>query len=108
MVIRIVDQNNNVVMVHRMEGGVPFTATVAEWKTNTVIGSRMTSAEYAVKLAAGDLMLDRAFDEIVLSTLPPGLSRWLKLDVRHRFEQRFGLPITTVIGQPVGPPPGDG
>ncbi len=55
MTIRIVDQNNNVVMVHRMEGAMPFTATVAEWKTNTVIGSRMTSAEYAVKLAAGEI-----------------------------------------------------
>jgi hypothetical protein len=34
-----------------------------------------------------------------LSTLPSGVSRWLKLDLPHRVEQRFELPVTTVISQ---------
>jgi uncharacterized protein GlcG (DUF336 family) len=55
MTIRIVDQNNNVVMVHRMQGANPRTAQVAESKTLTVIGSKMTSAEYGAKLAAGEI-----------------------------------------------------
>lgn len=55
MTIRIVDQNNNVVMVHRMEGANPFTATIAERKTLTVIGSKMTSAEYGAKVQAGEI-----------------------------------------------------
>ena len=55
MTIRIVDQNNNVVMVHRLNDVNPMTATIAERKTLTVIGSKMTSAEYGVKLKAGEI-----------------------------------------------------
>jgi hypothetical protein len=54
--------------------------------------------------AIDDVLLDRNYDEIILSTLPPGVSRWLKLDLPRRVEQRFALPVTTVIGSrhPVG------
>jgi hypothetical protein len=54
--------------------------------------------------AIDDVLLDQRYDEIVLSTLPPGVSRWLKLDLPRRVEQRFALPVTTVIGarHPVG------
>lgn len=55
MTIRIVDQNNNVVMVHRMENAAPFTATIAERKTNTVMTTKMSTAEYAAKVAAGEM-----------------------------------------------------
>ena len=47
--------------------------------------------------AIDDLLLDATFDEIILSTLPSGVSRWLRLDLPRRVEQRFGLPVTTVI-----------
>ena len=47
--------------------------------------------------AIDDAMIDETFDEIVLSTLPPGVSRWLRLDLPRRVEQRFALPVTTVI-----------
>jgi glc operon protein GlcG len=55
MTIRIADQNDNVVMVHRMNNASPFTATIAARKTLTVIGSKMTSAEYGAKVAAGEI-----------------------------------------------------
>jgi hypothetical protein len=44
-------------------------------------------------------LLDRSesFDEIVVSTLPPGPSRWLKLDLPHRLEA-FGMPVRHVVG----------
>jgi hypothetical protein len=36
-------------------------------------------------LAIADAIRDRGpFDEIVPSTLPPGLSKWLRLDLPHR------------------------
>ena len=47
--------------------------------------------------AIDDVLIEHPHDEIILSTLPPGISRWLKLDLPHRVEQRFALPVTTVI-----------
>jgi hypothetical protein len=47
--------------------------------------------------AVDDVMIEHTFDEIILSTLPSGVSRWLKLDLPHRVEQKFELPVTTVI-----------
>jgi hypothetical protein len=50
--------------------------------------------------AVGDVLRDEEFDEIILSTLPPGASRWLKQDLLHRVERSFGLPVTHIVGQP--------
>jgi flavin-binding protein dodecin len=42
-------------------------------------------------------VLERSsFDEILLSTLPPGISRWVRMDLPSRLERRFGLPLTHV------------
>jgi hypothetical protein len=40
----------------------------------------------------------RGFDEIIISTLPARVSRWLKLDLPHKIEG-LGLPVTTVIAK---------
>ena len=51
-------------------------------------------------LAVRDCLLaDGSYDGIILSTLPPGVSRWLKQDLPHRLERTFGLPVTQVTGQ---------
>lgn len=39
------------------------------------------------------------FDEIVISTLPHGLSRWLHQDLPHRVQRTFSLPVSTVIAR---------
>jgi GABA permease len=50
--------------------------------------------------AIDDVLIGQPHDEIILSTLPSKMSRWLKLDLPHRVEQRFDeLPVTTVISQ---------
>ncbi|HZQ28711.1 MAG TPA: hypothetical protein VFA94_13525 [Acidimicrobiales bacterium] len=43
------------------------------------------------------------FDEIILSTFPPGPSRWLHQDVLHRLS-KIGMPVTHVTADrvPVG------
>jgi len=41
-------------------------------------------------------------DEIVVSTLPTGSSRWLGLDLPHRLEKLTSLPVRHVVSQPPG------
>jgi GABA permease len=50
--------------------------------------------------AASDLLRRQAFDEIVVSTLPTGLSRWLSHNVVRRLGT-FGLPVTHVVAEEV-------
>jgi hypothetical protein len=50
--------------------------------------------------AVGDVLeRGEVFDAIVVSTLPPGISRWLKLDLVHRVE-KYGIPVIHVYGHP--------
>jgi hypothetical protein len=42
-----------------------------------------------------------SYDEIVVSTLPGGISKWLKLDLPHRVERATGLPVTHVTASEV-------
>ena len=39
----------------------------------------------------------RQFDEIIMTTLPRPVSRWLMADLPHQVQRRFGLPVTTII-----------
>ena len=50
--------------------------------------------------AITDVLELESFDAIVLSTLPPGPSRWLRFDLPHRVESSFGLPVIHLIGHP--------
>ena len=51
------------------------------------------------------------FDEIIVSTLPTGSSRWLGLDLPHRLEKLTSVPVRHVVSEPprqevpTGPPP---
>ena len=37
------------------------------------------------------------YDTLVICTLPPGASRWLRMDLVHQAERKFGLPIIHVV-----------
>lgn len=39
----------------------------------------------------------RSFDEILVSTLPAGTSRWLRVDLPHRVSRLTGVPVTHVV-----------
>ena len=78
----------------------------AEGHMNNAV-ERMRSAGLTVKegkvgdpdpiAAVQDEVNFASYDEIVVSTLPGGISKWLKLDLPHRVERTTGLPTTHVI-----------
>jgi hypothetical protein len=51
------------------------------------------------------------FDEIIVSTLPTGSSRWMGIDLPHRLEKLTSVPVEHVVSTPrpaeapTGPPP---
>jgi GABA permease len=49
--------------------------------------------------AIGDALAGGQFDEIIISTLPSGLSRWLGMDLPTRAERKFKLPVTTITSR---------
>lgn len=46
--------------------------------------------------AVRDALRGREIDEVVLSTLPPGISRWLGQDVPSKLRHNVGVPVTVV------------
>jgi hypothetical protein len=55
--------------------------------------------------AVGDELLQQPdYDRIVLSTFPPGISRWLKGDLPAQLRRRFRLPVDHVVAAPTAAP----
>jgi len=48
---------------------------------------------------ADELLTGPGYDTLVICTLPPGISRWLKLDLVHRAERKFGLRVIHVVAE---------
>jgi nucleotide-binding universal stress UspA family protein len=46
--------------------------------------------------AVRDALRGRTVDEVVLSTLPPGISRWLGQDVPSKLRHNVNVPVTVV------------
>jgi len=53
--------------------------------------------------AVNDAVNQHGFDEIIISTLSPRMSRWLKMDVPNRLKI-LGIPITTVSARGASAP----
>jgi hypothetical protein len=51
-----------------------------------------------------ELNINGPYDEIIVSTLPTHLSKWLKLDLPHKVEGLTDKPVTHVVGQEVEAP----
>jgi hypothetical protein len=51
--------------------------------------------------AVTELLERQQFDEIILSTLPQPISRWLGMDLPHRLHRQTGLPVTTITSRRV-------
>ena len=49
--------------------------------------------------AIGDALAEQQFDEIIISMLPSGISRWLGMDLPRQAQRKFKLPVTTVTAR---------
>ena len=47
--------------------------------------------------AVEDAVNFKDFDEIIVSTLPKHISKWLRIDLPHRIEHATGKPVTHVV-----------
>jgi hypothetical protein len=54
-------------------------------------------------VAVMDVWDPMKFDDIVVSTLPTGSSRWMGLDLPHRLEKLTSVPVRHVVSQPPRP-----
>jgi len=48
---------------------------------------------------ADEVLAHPGYDTLVICTLPPRISRWLKLDLVHRAERKFGLRVIHVVAE---------
>ena len=46
--------------------------------------------------AIGEVLARGRYDEVIISTLPHRVSKWLHTDLPHKVERRFQVPVTTV------------
>jgi hypothetical protein len=53
--------------------------------------------------AVHDVWDPMRFDEVLISTLPTGASRWLAVDLPHRVEKLSGVHVEHVVAQPPRP-----
>jgi GABA permease len=49
--------------------------------------------------AVQEILTRQQFDEIILSTLPSGVSRWLGQDLPHKLERKTHLPVSVVTAR---------
>ena len=52
--------------------------------------------------AINEVLNREHFDEVALSTLPRGVSRWLRLDIPSQVERKFHIPVTVIKVQESG------
>jgi len=56
-------------------------------------------------VAVMDVFDPRRHDEIIVSTLPAGVSRWLQIDLAQRLERATGVRVAHVMSSPPRPAP---
>ena len=52
--------------------------------------------------AVGDVLHCRRFDELIVATLPRGVSSWLRIGLPGRLRRLTDLPITRICDRPPG------
>jgi len=76
---------------------------VLEEKLGARVFRTAVGASDPVQAIAEELRAYSGYDTLVISTLPLGISRWLKLDLLHRAGRKFGLPVLHVVAEAPAP-----
>ena len=71
-----------------------FEETAGARVVRTAVG-----ASDPLQAITDELGMHPAYDTLVICTLPPGISRWLKLDLVHQAGRKFHLPIIHVVAR---------
>jgi hypothetical protein len=75
-----------------LELAIPLLTEAAGATVEGIVGDTDPFVAVQQTLDRGD------FDELIISTLPARVSRWLRRDLPHRVEA-FGLPVTVVTAE---------
>jgi predicted RNase H-like HicB family nuclease len=85
--------------------GARQRAEAAKALLEDTVGARVVRADVGVtnplQAIADELGKHPGYDTLVICTLPPGLSRWLRLDLVHQAKRKFGLPVVHVVAEAV-------
>lgn len=76
----------------RLTFGLDWLTSLGAGATGELSTAYDTAAAVARIVAAEDI------DDVIVSTLPTTVSRWLRQDLPHRIERRVRLPVTVVTG----------
>src|SRR5215510_9096322 len=71
--------------------------TVLEETAGARVVRTAVGAPDPLQAITDELRAHPGYDALVICTLPPGISRWLKLDLVHRAERKFGLRVIHVV-----------
>lgn len=83
------------VAMHRAESAKTLLEETARARVfRTAVG-----ASDPLQAITDELLMHPGYDALVICTLPPGVSRWLKLDLVHRAERKFGLRVIHVVAE---------
>jgi hypothetical protein len=74
----------------QLDAGLPLLSAAAGLEVVGIVGSHDPLA------AVQDALNLLGFDEVIVSTLPVHLSRWLRLDLPRKI-RALGLPVTEVV-----------
>lgn len=72
-------------------------------RIEALAGTATGEVGFSDPLEAARHALDKRgpFQQVIVSTLPSGLSRWLRMDLPHRIARATDAPITTVVAEEV-------
>ena len=79
------------IATERLETALRWFSSVGATATGEVADEHPL---YAIR----DALREQQVDEIIISTLPPGMSKWLRQDLPRKAQREFEIPVTHVVG----------